>query len=130
MTRSGMCICWNAPTATLYCGVTSDLDRRLAQHNGLEARRRPIYQGPPTGAPGGKPGLRAKGNGSVPGMCGKSPAPEPKTIFPAKRRRPIVLSAEVILIFFATSLLLGVAPGPDNIFVLTQSAMYGVTAAL
>lgn len=41
-----------------------------------------------------------------------------------------MLSAEVILIFFATSLLLGVAPGPDNIFVLTQSAMYGVTAGL
>lgn len=41
-----------------------------------------------------------------------------------------MLSAEVILVFFATSLLLGVAPGPDNIFVLTQSAVYGVRAGL
>lgn len=41
-----------------------------------------------------------------------------------------MLSAEVILVFFATSLLLGIAPGPDNIFVLTQSAVYGVKAGL
>ncbi|WP_165067182.1 LysE family translocator [Desulfovibrio sp. ZJ200] len=39
-------------------------------------------------------------------------------------------SAEVILVFFGTSLLLGIAPGPDNIFVLTQSAVYGVRAGL
>lgn len=36
----------------------------------------------------------------------------------------------MIPVFFATSLLLGVAPGPDNIFVLTQSAVYGVQAGL
>ena len=32
--------------------------------------------------------------------------------------------------FFAASVVLGVAPGPDNIFVLTQSALYGPKAGL
>lgn len=41
-----------------------------------------------------------------------------------------MLSPEVLLTFFATSLLLAVAPGPDNIFVLAQSALYGVRAGL
>ena len=41
-----------------------------------------------------------------------------------------MLSPEVLLTFFAASLLLGIAPGPDNIFVLTQSAVYGVRAGL
>ncbi|MGE9985647.1 LysE family translocator [Desulfovibrio sp. SGI.169] len=41
-----------------------------------------------------------------------------------------MLSPEVLLTFFAASLLLGVAPGPDNIFVLAQSALYGVRAGL
>jgi threonine/homoserine/homoserine lactone efflux protein len=34
------------------------------------------------------------------------------------------------LSFFAASLALSVAPGPDNLFVLTQSAVYGVRAGL
>lgn len=33
---------------------------------------------------------------------------------------------DAALAFFATSLLLAIAPGPDNLFVLTQSALYGV----
>lgn len=36
-----------------------------------------------------------------------------------------MLSAEIISTFFLASTLLALAPGPDNIFVLTQSAMNG-----
>lgn len=39
-------------------------------------------------------------------------------------------SLETLGAFFAAALLLGIAPGPDNIFVLTQSALYGVRAGL
>jgi len=35
-----------------------------------------------------------------------------------------------LLLFFAASLALALAPGPDNIFVLTQSALHGRTAGL
>ena len=41
-----------------------------------------------------------------------------------------MLPAETITTFFAASLLLGIAPGPDNVFVLTQSALYGRNAGL
>ncbi|MBB5142395.1 LysE family translocator [Desulfovibrio intestinalis] len=41
-----------------------------------------------------------------------------------------MLTVDVALAFFAASLLLGIAPGPDNIFVLTQSAVYGVGAGI
>ncbi|MDO5484345.1 MAG: LysE family translocator [Desulfovibrionaceae bacterium] len=41
-----------------------------------------------------------------------------------------MLSPESLLAFFAASLLLGIAPGPDIIFVLTQSAVYGARAGL
>lgn len=37
---------------------------------------------------------------------------------------------ETILPFFAASVLLAIAPGPDNIFVLTQSALRGRSAGL
>lgn len=37
---------------------------------------------------------------------------------------------EVFLAFFGASLLLALAPGPDNIFVLTQSALYGEKAGI
>lgn len=37
---------------------------------------------------------------------------------------------DVTLSFFAASLLLALAPGPDNIFVLTQSAVYGASAGI
>lgn len=37
-------------------------------------------------------------------------------------------SLDVSLAFFAAALVLGIAPGPDNIFVLTQSALFGVRA--
>lgn len=39
-------------------------------------------------------------------------------------------SPESLLTFFAASLLLGIAPGPDIIFVLTQSAVHGARAGL
>ncbi len=41
-----------------------------------------------------------------------------------------MLSIETSLTFFAASVLLAIAPGPDNIFVLTQSALKGKTAGL
>lgn len=37
---------------------------------------------------------------------------------------------DVSMAFFGAALLLGLAPGPDNIFVLTQSALYGVRAGI
>ena len=36
-----------------------------------------------------------------------------------------MIPPEVVLLFFGASVVLGLAPGPDNIFVLTQSALYG-----
>ncbi len=36
-----------------------------------------------------------------------------------------MISLDVLLIFFTASAALSLAPGPDNIFVLTQSALYG-----
>ena len=41
-----------------------------------------------------------------------------------------MLTPEVIFTFFAASVLLGLAPGPDNIFVLSQSVVHGRTAGL
>lgn len=41
-----------------------------------------------------------------------------------------MLTAEIIMTFFMASVLLGLAPGPDNIFVLTQSTLHGRTAGL
>ncbi|MGE0079849.1 MAG: LysE family translocator [Thiohalomonadaceae bacterium] len=41
-----------------------------------------------------------------------------------------MLPAETVLTFFTASLLLGLAPGPDNLFVLTQSTLHGRTAGL
>jgi len=37
---------------------------------------------------------------------------------------------QVLSVFFLASVALGVAPGPDNIFVLTQSALYGRLSGL
>ncbi|MEM9631962.1 MAG: LysE family translocator [Pseudomonadota bacterium] len=37
---------------------------------------------------------------------------------------------EVLSVFFLAAIALGLAPGPDNIFVLTQSALYGRVAGL
>lgn len=41
-----------------------------------------------------------------------------------------MLPFDTLLSFFTVALLLGVAPGPDNIFVLTQSALRGRTAGI
>lgn len=41
-----------------------------------------------------------------------------------------MIPIETLAMFFAASLLLGLSPGPDNIFVLTQSALRGAAAGL
>ena len=41
-----------------------------------------------------------------------------------------MISGETLLTFFTASLLVSMAPGPDNIFVLTQSAVHGRHAGL
>lgn len=41
-----------------------------------------------------------------------------------------MLPPDTVLVFFAASVALGLAPGPDNIFVLTQSALHGRRAGL
>lgn len=41
-----------------------------------------------------------------------------------------MLQPEMLGAFFGASLVLAAAPGPDNIFVLTQSALYGAGAGL
>ncbi len=41
-----------------------------------------------------------------------------------------MLSIETLAAFFAASILLALVPGPDNIFVLTQSALHGKGAGL
>ncbi|MTJ93633.1 MAG: LysE family translocator [Desulfovibrio sp.] len=41
-----------------------------------------------------------------------------------------MLTPDAMMAFFVAALLLGIAPGPDNIFVLTQSALFGVGAGV
>ena len=41
-----------------------------------------------------------------------------------------IMSFSLWFTFFGASLLLAIAPGPDNLFVLTQSAVYGVRSGL
>lgn len=41
-----------------------------------------------------------------------------------------MITLETFLTFFSASILLGLAPGPDNIFVLTQSALRGRAAGI
>ena len=41
-----------------------------------------------------------------------------------------MIPVETVATFFAASVLLALAPGPDNIFVLTQSALQGRLAGL
>lgn len=41
-----------------------------------------------------------------------------------------MLPLDTVLTFFATALMLALAPGPDIIFVLTQSALYGMRAGV
>ncbi len=40
------------------------------------------------------------------------------------------MPADLLVIFFTTSLLLGLTPGPDNLFVLSQSLVFGSRAGL
>ena len=41
-----------------------------------------------------------------------------------------MISLETFITFFTASVLLGLAPGPDNLFVLTQSALKGSSAGI
>ena len=41
-----------------------------------------------------------------------------------------MLTPDAMMAFFVAALLLGIAPGPDNIFVLTQSAFFGAGAGM
>jgi threonine/homoserine/homoserine lactone efflux protein len=41
-----------------------------------------------------------------------------------------MLSTEIFTAFFLASVLLAIAPGPDNVFVLTQSALHGKISGL
>ena len=41
-----------------------------------------------------------------------------------------MLTPDAMMAFFVAALLLSIAPGPDNIFVLTQSALFGTTAGM
>lgn len=41
-----------------------------------------------------------------------------------------MIPVETASVFFAATIALAIAPGPDNIFVLTQSALYGRTAGI
>jgi threonine/homoserine/homoserine lactone efflux protein len=41
-----------------------------------------------------------------------------------------MIPLETLTLFFAASVALGIAPGPDNIFVLTQSALHGRLAGV
>ena len=47
-----------------------------------------------------------------------------------KQKDTMMIEAEALITFFAASVLLGLAPGPDNIFVMTQSALYGKKAGI
>lgn len=42
----------------------------------------------------------------------------------------MILSSETIWLFFSASVILALAPGPDNIFLITQSALYGRSRGL
>ncbi|NBT91822.1 MAG: LysE family translocator, partial [Betaproteobacteria bacterium] len=41
-----------------------------------------------------------------------------------------MLTLQVVLAFFSVSVLLALAPGPDNVFVLVHAAQHGVRAGL
>ena len=42
----------------------------------------------------------------------------------------MLIPVETVLTFFMAAVILALAPGPDNIFVLTQSALYGKASGL
>lgn len=41
-----------------------------------------------------------------------------------------MIEPKILVMFFTTSILLGLSPGPDNLFVMTQSAQHGRKAGL
>jgi threonine/homoserine/homoserine lactone efflux protein len=47
-----------------------------------------------------------------------------------KQQRTCMIDPEILLMFFTTSILLALSPGPDNLFVMTQSAQRGRKAGL
>jgi len=46
------------------------------------------------------------------------------------RRGMLVIDPNILFMFFTTSILLGLSPGPDNLFVMTQAAQQGRKAGL
>lgn len=50
------------------------------------------------------------------------------TVFAANG--PTVIPLETLVVFFLATVALALTPGPDNVFVLTQSALHGRTAGL
>lgn len=47
-----------------------------------------------------------------------------------RKRTNMVIPSETALTFFMASIILALVPGPDNIFVLTQSALHGRISGL
>ena len=47
-----------------------------------------------------------------------------------EEKRRFMPSPETLSAFFVTAVIMALAPGPDNLFVLTQSALYGARAGL
>src|SRR5690554_6011191 len=50
--------------------------------------------------------------------------------FASWKNRAVVISVDGLILFAAASAVLAIAPGPDNIFVLTHSALHGYRAGL
>jgi len=53
-----------------------------------------------------------------------------KNTFTNGRGYYYMLDPKIVLMFFTTSILLALSPGPDNLFVMTQAAQQGRTAGL
>lgn len=114
---------------TCYCGITTDIRKRLAQHNGLipggaryTRSRRPVELLAFMSCSSRSQALRTEYR--------IKHLPRRKKTFIFHPAGKSMLTLEVTVSFFITALLLGIAPGPDIIFVLTQSALYGVKAGV
>jgi threonine/homoserine/homoserine lactone efflux protein len=47
-----------------------------------------------------------------------------------RKEKHVILPIQTLVTFFTASVILALVPGPDNIFVLTQSALHGKTSGL
>ena len=107
---------------TLYCGVTTDLDRRLAQHNGRLAGgarytrpRRPVALLLSRACTSRQEALRLEYHIKR---------------LPRSRKEQALKEFPQCCPWILSALMLALAPGPDIIFVLTQSALYGMRAGV